>query len=507
MKALQKVPRSLILKTAERYSLFYFAKQIKPNLELCEFHKIYYSVLNKFADGEIKKLIIQIPPQHGKSEGSSRLIPAFMLGQNPNLKICIASYSTTIARDFNLDVQRILETDIYKDIFQHTRLNGDGVNVQNYTRTKDVFEIPHFGGSLRAVGRGGSLTSKTVDVSILDDVYKDYAEGNSPIIREAAWKWYTTVVRTRLHNNSRELIVFTRWHEDDLIGRLEKSGERIVNVNSWADFSTVGAADWVRLNFPALKVGEPTEFDPRREGEALWESRHSKTKLLQQKELDPVQFECLFQGNPISAAGLLYHDFKTYVSAADFGMVVRSGSYTDVADEGDDFLCSIAYDVVKSDNTIFNEKTKKVENIIFVLVRDIIFTQDNIEVTSNSVPLMWNVTGTECNYIESNNGGSGFYKIVSRKTLGHCVQFSQTANKESRILTCAGGVNNQIIFPLGWETRWEKFYFHVKHFLRNFKANKHDDGVDTLTGIYEKEILTYNPGGYNNIRKGIKRRN
>lgn len=507
MKELQKVPRSLILQTAARYSLFYFAKQIKPNLEFCEFHKIYYSILNKFADGVIKKLIIQIPPQHGKSEGSSRLLPAFLLGQNPNLKICIASYSTTIARDFNLDVQRILETDVYKNIFRHTRLNGDGGNVQNYTRTKDVFEIPHYGGSLRAVGRGGSLTSKTVDISILDDVYKDYAEGNSPIIREAAWKWYTTVVRTRLHNNSRELIVFTRWHEDDLIGRLEKSGERIVNVNSWADFATVDAADWVRLNFPALKVGEPTAFDPRQVGEALWESRHSKEKLLRQKELDPVQFECLFQGNPISAAGFLYHDFKTYVSTADFGTVVRRGSYTDVADEGDDFLCSIAYDVVKSDNTIFNEKTKKVENIMFVLVRDIIFTQENTEITEITVPEMLNRNGTQCNYIESNNGGESFYKNVSRKTIGHCVNFWQSANKESRILTNVSGVNNQIVFPLGWGSRFEKFYFHVKHFLRNFKANKHDDGVDTLTGIYEKEILTYNPGGYHNIKKGITRRN
>jgi hypothetical protein len=79
-----------------------------------------------------------------------------------------------------------------------------------YLRNSDVIEMVGRKGSLRVVGRGGSLTSKTVDVSILDDVYKDYAEGNSPIVRAAAWKWYTTVVRTRLHNDSQELIVFTR---------------------------------------------------------------------------------------------------------------------------------------------------------------------------------------------------------------------------------------------------------------------------------------------------------
>ncbi len=76
----------------------------------------------------------------------------------------------------------------------------------------------------------------------MDDVYKDYAEGNSPIVRAAAWKWYTTVVRTRLHNDSQELIVFTRWHDDDLIGRaLKKSGETIIDVKCWADLENSNA--------------------------------------------------------------------------------------------------------------------------------------------------------------------------------------------------------------------------------------------------------------------------
>lgn len=124
-----------------------------------------------------------------------------------------------------------------------------------YLRNSDVIEMVGRKGSLRVVGRGGSLTSKTVDVSILDDVYKDYAEGNSPIVRAAAWKWYTTVVRTRLHNDSQELIVFTRWHDDDLIGRIEKSGETIIDVKCWADLEDVTPGAWVRINFEGLKTG------------------------------------------------------------------------------------------------------------------------------------------------------------------------------------------------------------------------------------------------------------
>ena len=126
-----------------------------------------------------------------------------------------------------------------------------------YLRNSDVIEMVGHKGSLRVVGRGGALTSKTVDVMIMDDVYKDYSEGNSPIVRNAAWKWYTTVVKKRLHNKSQELIVFTRWHEEDLIGKIEKGGEKDYHpilkvVNSIKNIPDGG---WVRINFEALKTG------------------------------------------------------------------------------------------------------------------------------------------------------------------------------------------------------------------------------------------------------------
>jgi hypothetical protein len=249
------------------------------------FHTVYYTLLDKFAHGEIKKMIVQMPPQHGKSEGSSRKLPAYMLGIDPDKRICICSYAATIARDFNRDVQRIIDTSSYRELFPDTYLNGsDAVTgSNNYLRNSDVIEMVGHKGSLRVVGRGGALTSKTIDVSILDDVYKDYKEGNSPVVRNAAWKWYTTVVRSRLHNKSQELIVFTRWHDDDLIGRIEKSGEKIVELRSWEDVKNIPSGAWLRINFEGLKTGEPTEIDPREPGEALWEDRHSREKLEMQR--------------------------------------------------------------------------------------------------------------------------------------------------------------------------------------------------------------------------------
>ena len=452
---------------------------------------------------------LDLIPTHN-SEGSSRKLPAFMLGLDPDKKICIGSYAATIARDFNRDVQRIIDTPRYRELFPETYLNGSNVvtMANTYLRNSDVIEMVGRKGSLRVVGRGGSLTSKTVDVSILDDVYKDYAEGNSPIVRNAAWKWYTTVVRTRLHNDSQELIVFTRWHDDDLIGRIEKSGETVIDIKSWDDVKDIPAGAWVRINFEGLKTGEPTEIDPREPGAALWDRRHSRVKLEGQRALDPVQFQCLYQGNPGNAEGKLYRNpFRTYVDKSEWGTYVRSGNYTDVADEGDDFTFSACYDVYKSGNEAWNEQKKRFEPILYALITDMVFTQENTEVTAVTVPEMINRCGTQKAWIESNNGGAGFEKLIRKKIKAISEPFYQGANKESRIITNSASVNAQIIMPLGWEERFPKIHEHVTGFLRDFPANEHDDPEDGLTGIYEKELADGDTRPYSQATRGIKRRN
>jgi predicted phage terminase large subunit-like protein len=427
-----------------------------------------------------------MPPQHGKSLGSSRLTPAFLLGLRPDARLCIGSYSSIIARDFNRDVQRIMDTEEYHELFPDSTLNGSfTVYDQTAKRTTDVFDIVGHKGSLRVVGRGGSLTSKTVDVAILDDVYKDYAEGNSPIIREAAWKWYTTVVRTRLHNKSQELIVFTRWHEDDLIGRLEKSGERIVDLGAWTDLDGLADGDWLRVNFEALKTGEPTEIDPRGEGEALWPAMHSREQLEAQRALDAVQFQCLYQGNPSSAEGRLYQTFSTYVDPDELGAAVGRGNVTDTADTGSDSLCSICYTRYTS-RTVRDERGRPQA---FLAVTDVTYTDEPIEVPTEAVPLMLNRNGTQYAYIESNNGGRAFARIVQPKAPRTRIDwYAQTQNKESRIITNASLVTYHVVMPVDWAQRWPRFYNDVTHFLRDFHANRHDDAPDCLTAIIEREI-------------------
>ena len=488
-----------------RRKLMWFAQYMNPRFKASPFHVAYYRVLDMFANGQIQNLIIQAPPQHGKSEGSSRNLPAKMLGMYPDKKIILCSYAATIAKDFNRDVQKIIDTEDYAALYPNTRLNGSNVVTVSSTslRNSDVFQIVGHSGEFRVVGRGGSLTSKTADVMIFDDLYKDSQEANSPVIRASAWDWYTKVAMTRCHNESQKLIVFTRWHPEDIIGKIIEN-ETVIEVEKWADFENIPKGAWVLVNFEAIKTGEPTEIDNRERGNALWPSRHSFDRLEQQKKIDPVGFQCLYQGHPGDAAGRLYQPFKTWVEKSDWGVLVRKGCYVDVADEGNDYLAGATYDIYKSNEQAWNENKKRWEPILYALITGVEYTDENTDVTTVTVPRLINEQGTEKVWVESNNGGSQFEKTIKRKIRAISVPFYQGANKESRVVTNAPFVNQSIVMPFGWENRYPKFYKAITEFLRSFDANEHDDAADMLTGIYEKEIAEANAQPYNHANRGVR---
>lgn len=452
-----------------------FTKLTFPKFESTNFHKNYYEVLNEFAEGRIKKLIISMPPQHGKSEGSTRRLPSYLLGINPDVKIAIATYSDTFAKKFNRDCQRIVDTKEYNEIFPNTLLNQSNVITisDSYLRNSSEFEIIGHGGSLKAIGKGGALTGNAVDIMIMDDLYKDYMEGNSPIIRNNVWDWYTTVVKTRLHNDSQEIIVFTRWNEDDLIGRLEKT-EKVIEINSMNDLKDIPKGAWVKINYEAIKTTEKTELDPREKGEPLYPEKHDKESLTEKRALDPEKFECLYQGNPQSKEGLLYGDFKTY---RELPSLKIKKNYTDTADSGSDYLCSINYGVPLDLN----------DNNIYIL--DILYSQDNMTVLEPLNAQLLN--GINEALFESNNGGRYYATNVQEST--NCVidWFHQSKNKESRIFSNSASVQSRIVFPERWSIDYPDFYNHVTGYKKLFKANKHDDAADVLTGIIETETNNY----------------
>lgn len=449
-----------------------FATTLYPFLELQEFHRAYYRVLDAFAAGRVRRLIITMPPQHGKSVGATTLLPAYLLGLDPDLRVAIASYSGSLASKFNRRAQRIIESREYAGLFPETTIKSASSRSSGYIRTADEVEIIDRRGALLSVGREGSLTGNRVDCFILDDLYKDAMEANSPLVRSNCWEWYTSVVRTRMHNTSRELIVFTRWHEEDLIGALLER-EPVEELHSWSQLDTLRPDTWLHLNFEALKTSPPTEIDPRGTGEALWPAQHSAELLLAKRRLDPHQFEAMYQGHPTSREGLLYGDnFATYDSLPH--EIVRRANYTDTADTGDDYLCSLSY-AVDTDGIVY--------------VTDVVYTREPMEITEPLVAGMLLRSDTRTAAIESNNGGRGFARAVERLAGGVRIEsFHQSGNKEARILSNAPTVLHTLRFPRDWLQRWPELGAHLTNYCRRFHANRWHDAADAVTGIIEREF-------------------
>ena len=469
-----------IIKELGNRNFVHFAGFIEKDLVFKEFHKTYYRILDLWAKGIIKNLIITVPSQTGKSQGSTRMLPCYCLGKNPNDKIAVVSYAEDFASGFNLANQRYIDGAPYRLIFPETRLIGEGITGK-YKRTSSEFEIVNHKGGLKTIGRKGRLTGDPVDKGIIDDVFKNAIEANSPVTRNEIIDFYKNVFIKRLHNDSQQLITFTRWHEDDLIGYLLENQDYII-PETWKDLENVGDK-WVYVNFPAIKEDKPTEIDPREPGQVLWPEKHSREKYEKNRLLDEYTFQCMDQGNPTSKEGYLY-DMKTYQILPI--ATRRKGNYTDTADMGDDYLCSICYDV-------------GLDNLIYVT--DVLYTQKPMEETEPLTAKMLEKNETKEPLIESNNGGRGFARAVQKLVPTIKIRwFHQGKNKESRILTNASTVCQNILMPEDWKTRWPVFYQHVKGYKRVFNANKYDDAADTLTGIAEREISKKR-------HKGIRRKN
>lgn len=439
-----------------------------------KFHKKFCAEIDKFISGETKKLMVFIPPQHGKSTVSTMYAPAKILGENPNERVGVVSYAQTKASEFNVQTQRIITSGAYKNIYPDTRISEIGSKKEEaWKRTSDYFEVINKTGFIKSVGVQGGLTGTAIDTLIMDDLYKNALQANSKTYRKNVIDMYNSVADSRLHNNSRQLITFTRWHPDDLAGYLLRHQKE----------------EWTVIRFPQIKEDDNDPLDNfRYTGETLWEERHSKRKALLLKERDPNTFNCLHQQNPSAQEGKMYNKgFGTYSHEVDGGV---TKAYVDVADTGQDYLCCI----------IFTELNG------YAYVKDVYYTQRSQEITEGDVALRMHLHEVSECVMESNAGGRAFMRNVERiynNKYGAKTNFTglhQKHNKESRILTNAPNVQEYVKMPVDWEDKWKVFSMSINSFMR-MVANANDDAEDTLTGVYEivsGKIRTKNnnSGGY-----------
>ena len=284
-----------------------FVKFTKPDYQVNWHHQVLAEHLQAFADYEILKLMVFMPPQHGKSELTSRRLTPYLFGKEPDLKIIGCSYGSDLAIKFCRDIQRIIDDDLYRMVFPNTTLSGKNVkssSLGSFKRTSDEFEIVGHSGRYLAAGVGNGITGNTCDVGIIDDPIKGYVEANSPTVRKNVWGWYASDFLSRKHSASRELITQTRWHPEDLSGRVMDS----LNEHK----------DWVILKMEAIKTQHFFDSDKRNIGDVLWKERHDYEKIMNAKKADPIMFDALYQQDPSPAKGSLYcHTFDRTINIAD----------------------------------------------------------------------------------------------------------------------------------------------------------------------------------------------
>lgn len=307
-------------------NLLDFTRFTFPNYVTNWHHEVVAAKLDAFLRGDIRRLMIFQPPRTGKSELVTRRLPAFALGQNPNLRIIAASYSGDLANSFNADAQRIMESARYQARFPHLHLPTISKfrNKDKFKQTGGEVEIlvpdmekPGYGkkaGFYKTVGVGGSLTGFGFDIGIIDDPFKNRKEADSTVTREAVYNWYASTFLTRAEKNARFLLTMTRWHDDDLAGRLLKKG------------------GWEVITLPHLKDEVYRDYDPREHGEILWEWKFGAEDIeFMRTEGGPREWASIHQQNPQQEGGNIVKRewWKFYEKLPKrFDQVIQSWDFT-----------------------------------------------------------------------------------------------------------------------------------------------------------------------------------
>lgn len=406
------------------------------------------NTLQEFVFNSPKKaLVISIPPRTGKSRTAS-LFAEWTFGKDPTKKIMTGSYNETLSTQFAKTVRNTIQTQkvepfipVFSDVFPDVKIKqGDAA--------MNMWSLEGQYSSYLATSPSGTATGFGCSLMIIDDVIKNAQEANNQLTKQGHYEWFTNTMLSRLEEGGKIIIIMTRWASDDLAGRIInhfKEDAEIISLKALQDDGTMLCEDVLSR-----------------------ESYEEKKKLM-----SPDIFYANYQQEPIDLKGQLYTSFKTYDSLPQFEKIQ---SYTDTADTGSDYLCSIIYGIYQKEAYIL----------------DVIYTNEPMEITEPLVAkhiFEYKVNQAD---IESNNGGRGFSRQISHYltntyNTNHTVirPFHQSKNKQARILSNATWVMEHIYFPQNWHNKYPEFYKAITSYQREGK-NLHDDAPDALTGVAEK---------------------
>lgn len=246
--------------------------------------------LMKVSSGDLRRVIFTMPPRHGKSERVSKKFPCWHVGRNPGDEIILASYSVDLSRGFSRIARDTLTANT--GVFD--------VTVDKNNQSAESWGIDGYRGGITAAGVGGPITGKGARIAIIDDPVKNAEEANSEVMRDKVWDWYQSTLYTRLTPDGRIIVVMTRWHEDDLVGRLLKKEKEEIEAGTH-----VGER-WTVINFPAL--AEENDYLGRQPGESLWpEFGFTRERMLQIfADVGSYVANALYQQRPSAAGGTIF---------------------------------------------------------------------------------------------------------------------------------------------------------------------------------------------------------
>jgi predicted phage terminase large subunit-like protein len=297
-------PTELRQVAAEPLPLRPWLETVSPRMRWDWAHLVYVQeALERVTHGESKRLMLFLPPRHGKSELATVRYPVYRLEHSPETRVIIGAYNATLARKFSRKARRIAR--------ERLSLAEDRTAVEDWETTK--------GGGIRAVGVGDGITGQGGDLIIIDDPVKSREEADSETYRDRVWEWYTDDLYTRLEPGGAIVLIMTRWHEDDLAGRILASED---------------AESWEVINLPAFAG----EGDPlgREAGDALCPDRFDVDALNDIKRVT-IGFEALYQGNPVPKAGEMFDPawFEIVSAAPAHAVLVRGWDVAATSGGGD----------------------------------------------------------------------------------------------------------------------------------------------------------------------------
>lgn len=428
------------------------------NLKAPEFYKenrqYLVDLCNAFQDfmqSDDEVMIVNEPPRHGKSR-TAGLFVEWVLGKDQTAKIMTGSYNETLSTMFSKNVRNDIQEvkadqskAVFSDVFPGVRIKqGDGA--------MNLWSLEGGYNNYLATSPMGTATGFGATLLVIDDLIKNAEEANNELTKEKHWTWFTDTMLSRLEEGGKIIIIMTRWASDDLAGR------------ALEHFKEAGAK--VRhISMKALQTDGTMLCD-----EVL--SRKSYEAKIKAMGADIASAN--YQQEPIDLKGKLYTSFKTYSGELPRFKEIRN--YTDTADTGEDYLCSINYGV-----TFANE----------AYILDVLYTKEPMEVTEPATAKMLFNGMVNVAKIESNNGGRGFARNVKRileqdfdSNYTTIKWFTQTRNKQARIYSNSTWVIQHIYYPEDWRNRWPEYFSAMNKYQRE-GANKHDDAPDATTGIAE----------------------